>query len=167
MGRYARDFTCTQEEINLGDFLLELCSVPLRETSGDHEESAPPLDFQLGHTEDFIDRFLPCRQDEGTGIDDDNLGIFRGRDQIKTGIDEGGGHYFPIDQVFWASQIDDMDGIVHVTGGAFRPVSSALWNRRTGPRPLPPPFFPRYGRPGCIRSSGTAEPGIWRPAPSR
>ncbi len=60
------------------------------------------------------DRFLFGGVNERTGVDDEDIGVFRVSRQARAGAVEEAHHHFGVDEVFGAAERDEADG-----GGRF------------------------------------------------
>ena len=71
--------------------------------------AAQPCFFQPGHPEYFVNRFFFGGQDEGTGIDDDDVCGTGFTGDIKAAFFQDGSHHFGVHLIFWTAQADNMD----------------------------------------------------------
>jgi len=105
----ASQFVGTEDEINLRDFLSDICPVAFGEAPRDDELLAVPVAFHLRHLEDRVDRFLFGGIDEAAGIDDENVGfLFVESDGVSL-PGERSQHHFAVDEIFGASKADKAD----------------------------------------------------------
>ncbi len=71
--------------------------------------AAHPGFFQPGHPEYFVNRFFFGGQDEGTGIDDDDVCGTGLADDVKVAFFQDGSHHFGVHLIFWTAQADNVN----------------------------------------------------------
>jgi len=110
-----RDVVDSQAEVDFRDFAVEGFSVALGEASGNDEAAHVPLPLQFGGRENGLYGLFLGGQDEGAGVDDDDVGNLRPPRRAETFADEDSRQNLRIDGVLRATEADDMEGPV---GGA-------------------------------------------------
>jgi len=105
-----RDVVDSQAEVDFRNFAVQGFPVALGEASGNDEPAHMPLPFQFGGRENGLDRLFLGGQDEGAGVDDDDVGGLRPPRRAETFADEDSSQNLRIDGVLRATEADDMEG---------------------------------------------------------
>ena len=100
----ARISAGADEVIDLRHLLLEDIGVALREAAGDNQRFAAAGFFELGVLEDGVDRFLLGLTDEGAGVDQDDLGLFRLLDDRVAVVEQAAEHDLAVHPVLRAAE---------------------------------------------------------------
>ena len=103
-------FAGADDGVDFGNVFLDFVAVALDEAAGDDELAGAALSFVAGHLEDGVDGFLLGGVDEGTGVDDEDFGVFGAGGEARAGAVEEAHHDLGIDEVFGAAERDEADG---------------------------------------------------------
>ena len=97
------------EGVDVRALLEEFFLVVLGEASGDDDGVGEALFFCMEGVVDGFEGFVAGGFDEAAGVDDGDVGGVVGGDQGHAGLSDEGEHFFAIDEVFWASEGDEID----------------------------------------------------------
>ena len=95
-----------EHAVHLGQLLVDLLAVALRETSRDDELLDAALLLERRKLEDLVDRLLLRALDEAAGVDDRDVGERRVVAQFKARVFEARHQHFAVHLVFCAAQAD-------------------------------------------------------------
>src|SRR5512133_1859102 len=101
--------TGADEDIHLGQFMGQFFLITLRQAPRNDQGVAAAIALALGQVQDGIDTFLLGLFDKGTGIDDDNIGIFFVSGDLVLLLGEHPQHDLGINQVLRAAKADHAD----------------------------------------------------------
>ena len=93
--------------VYLGNILLDLIPIPLHQASGDHNPLGLAAGLVLHHLQNRVHRLLLGGVDKAARIDDNNLGVFRVRRQLRTVVVQHPHHHFGVDKILGAAERDE------------------------------------------------------------
>ena len=102
-------FAGSNDGVDFRNVLLDLVAEAFDQASGDDEFFRVAAGFVGSHLEDGVDRFLLRAFDEGAGVDDDDVSVFRAASQFGSGARQQAHHDFAVDQVLGAAEADEAD----------------------------------------------------------
>jgi len=108
--RSTKSLAGADDGVDFRDVFLDFVAVALDEASGYDEALCCAGSLVLHHFEDGVDGLLLGGIDEGTGVDDENLGVFGMAGQARTGAVQQPHHDFGVDKIFGAAQRNKAHG---------------------------------------------------------
>ncbi len=102
-------FGNTEKQVNLGQLLLEILLIALRQTTGHDQHPAGAAFLVVGDLQNGIDGLFLGIIDKGTGVDDDNIRLTFINNNFKALGRQMAQHHLGIDQVFRAAEADQTD----------------------------------------------------------
>ena len=118
---YSWHLTCSYKEVHFWQFLHQLFGIPLRKTASNHEGLKLAFLLQTGGLQNSVDRFFFCGINEATGINKNDIGLCRIRDNLVATLPQYSIHDFAVHEVPRATETDDADLFRHRVTSLTRP----------------------------------------------
>src|ERR1019366_6565655 len=100
-----RDLVNAHERVHFGHEPGQFLAKPLRETAGDDDSLAAPVRVaQFDGFEDRVHALLLRRINEGTGVDDDGVGVRSIICDFDAAVHQRTEHYFGVHEIFGAAK---------------------------------------------------------------
>ena len=101
------DLSGPDEEVDLRNHFGKPAAISLGQASGDDKAAAASLLLQVGQREDGVERLLGGVADKGAGVDDNDLGPCRVRNDRVPRLLKDAENELRVDAVLRASQADE------------------------------------------------------------
>jgi hypothetical protein len=108
------DLTGADECVDFRYLGFQLIAVTFDQTARDDQSLCLSVCLELSGFENRVDRFLLCRIDEATRVDDDRLRVGCIRRDLITTLLELAHHHLAVDEVFGTTQTDKSDFLTSV-----------------------------------------------------
>ena len=105
------------DPVQLRQLFQQLPLIALGKASGGNQHLARPGLFEVAVFDDGVDGFLLGLFDESAGVDDDDLGMFGIRGELKAAFGQRAQHDLAVYLVFAATKIDEPDRSFQGLGG--------------------------------------------------